>query len=113
MFAHRRTPCVPGLGHDVRSALDIDPRAPDETLLAIALREARVLVTEDKDFGELVFVRRLPHPTIVRLIEMKIDDQVTAMRELLTHYTTALEVGAVLVVTRDRVRVRYAEQQLC
>jgi len=111
--SHSLRALLTGLGHDVRSALDIDPRAPDETLLAVALREARVLVTEDKDFGELVFGRRLPHPTIVRLIEMKIDDQVTAMRELLTHYATALEAGALLVVTRDWVRVRYAEQQLC
>lgn len=98
------------LGHDVLSALDIDPRASDETLLAVALRETRVLVTEDKDFGELVFVRRLPHPTIVRLVEMRIDDQVAALRELLSHYTTALEAGALFVVTRDRVRVRYSEQ---
>jgi predicted nuclease of predicted toxin-antitoxin system len=98
------------LGHDVRSALDVDPGASDETLLAVALRESRVLVTEDKDFGELVFVRRLPHPTIIRLVEMRVDDQVVAMRELLTHYTTELEAGTLLVVTKDRVRVRYSKQ---
>ena len=45
------------LGHDVLSALDRDPRAADEALLALANKEQRVLITEDKDFGELVFVR--------------------------------------------------------
>ena len=30
------------LGQDVRLALDVDPRASDETLLAVALQEARV-----------------------------------------------------------------------
>ena len=47
------------LGHDVLSAREIDPRATDEALLALANRERRVLITEDKDFGELIFVRRL------------------------------------------------------
>jgi hypothetical protein len=31
-------------------------------LLALAREEGRVLITEDKDFGELVFLRGLPHP---------------------------------------------------
>lgn len=98
------------LGQDVRLALDVDPRASDETLLAVALQEARVLITEDKDFGELVFARRLPHFTIVRFVEMRIDEQVTAMREILTHYVTELETGAFLVVTTGRIRVRYSVQ---
>ena len=57
-------------GHDVLSALERNPRATDEELMALAMEERRILVTEDKDFGELVFVRRLPHPCIVRFVEM-------------------------------------------
>ncbi len=78
------------LGHDVRLAVDVDPRASDETLLDLAFQEKRVLVTEDKDFGELVFVRRLPHPSIVRFVEMRVEDQVAAMRELLTNGASLL-----------------------
>ena len=44
-----------GLGHDVLSAGERFPRALDETLLAYARDDGRVLITEDKDFGELVF----------------------------------------------------------
>ena len=95
------------LGHDVRLAMDVDPRASDETLLALAFQEKRVLVTEDKDFSELVFVRRLPHPSIVRFVEMRVEDQVAAMRELLDHYSAELEDGALIVVTRGRVRIRH------
>ena len=40
------------LGHDVVSALAIDPSASDEHLLALALQDDRVLLTEDKDFGD-------------------------------------------------------------
>ena len=62
-------------GHDVLSAAERDPRATDEALLALAYEEQRVLVTEDKDFGELVFVRRLPHPCIFRLVEMQLAEK--------------------------------------
>ena len=46
-------------GHDVLSAIERNPRATDEEILALAIEERRILVTEDKDFGELVFVRLL------------------------------------------------------
>jgi predicted nuclease of predicted toxin-antitoxin system len=96
------------LGHEVLSALEVDPRAADEALLALALREERVLVTEDKDFGELVFVRRLPHPCIIRFVDMRVEEKVAAMRELLERHADALRAGAVIVVTRGRVRIRLA-----
>jgi predicted nuclease of predicted toxin-antitoxin system len=64
-------------------------------------------VTEDKDFGELVFVRRLPHRTIIRFIEMRVEEQVAAMRELLDYYPTELQGETLIVVTRGRVRIRY------
>ena len=54
------------LGHDVLSARERCPDASDEALLALARSENRVLVTEDKDFGELVFLRGLPHPCITK-----------------------------------------------
>jgi predicted nuclease of predicted toxin-antitoxin system len=93
-------------GHDVLSALETDPRATDEALLTLAQQEQRVLVTEDKDFGELVFVRRLPHPCIIRFVDMRVDEKVTAMRELIDLYADAMREGAIVVVTRNRVRIR-------
>ena len=95
------------LGHDVLSALERDPRASDEALLALAMQEARVLVTEDKDFGELVFVRRLPHPCIIRFVDMRVEEKVAAMRELLERHADAIRDGALIVVTRGRVRIRF------
>ena len=97
------------LGHDVSSALERDPKAADEDVLALALQEQRVLITEDKDFGELVFVRRLPHPCIVRFVDMRIAEKVAAMRELIERYADAMHEGALIVVTQDRVRVRRGE----
>jgi predicted nuclease of predicted toxin-antitoxin system len=49
------------LGHDVRRAADYGlSQADDEVLLQKANAEGRILVTRDRDFGGLVFVRRLP-----------------------------------------------------
>jgi predicted nuclease of predicted toxin-antitoxin system len=65
-----------GHGHDVLSAFSVDPKASDEQLMEMALREDRVLVTEDKDFGELIFVRHLPHGPVVRVVELTVIEQV-------------------------------------
>ena len=94
------------LGHDVLSAVEHAPRATDEELLALALAEDRVLITEDKDFGELVFVRRLSHPCIIRFSDMPVTEKVAAIRQLIESETEAMEQGNIIVVTRNRVRIR-------
>ena len=96
------------LGHDVLSARDGYANASDETLLALAHREARVLVTEDKDFGELVFSLRLPHPCIVRLDGLTAAEETAAMRDLIELHREAMRDGAIIVVTGTRVRIRSA-----
>ena len=45
-------------GYDVASAKEISPRAEDSIVLELANREERILLTEDKDFGQLVFASR-------------------------------------------------------
>ena len=40
-------------GHDVASVRSIAPGSADRDVLALAVREQRVLLTFDKDFGEL------------------------------------------------------------
>ena len=94
------------LGHDVLSARDAAPHATDEALLALANRERRVLITEDKDFGELVFVRGLDHPCVIRFVNMRVEDKVEAMRELIEHHADAMHQNALIVVTPRRVRIR-------
>ena len=96
-------------GHDVLSALESNPRAMDEELLALATDEQRIIITEDKDFGELVFVRRLPHPCIVRLVEMPVAEKVAAMRELIESHPDAMHEKVLIVVTRNRIRIRLGE----
>lgn len=95
-----------GLGHDVSSVAERDPRASDVEVLAIAVEEGRILITEDKDFGELVFVRRLPYSCIIRFVDMRVEEKVSAMRSLLEHEADSMHQGVLIVVTQSRVRVR-------
>lgn len=42
-------------GHAVRYVAEMEPGIPDDTVLSLANQEADVLLTADKDFGELGF----------------------------------------------------------
>ncbi len=49
-----------GLGHDVVFVSQIGlSQASDEQLLQVAGKENRILVTRDRDYGNLVFVKRI------------------------------------------------------
>jgi hypothetical protein len=48
------------LGHDCLDSSAIPPRMQDIDVLRMAADDARVVVTSDKDFGELLFVPELP-----------------------------------------------------
>ncbi len=43
-----------GAGHDVLAIVEISPASEDLEVIKMALEEKRVLLTEDKDFGQLV-----------------------------------------------------------
>jgi predicted nuclease of predicted toxin-antitoxin system len=68
-----RTPARPG--HDVVWASDWPSDAGDEEILAAAHADSRVLVTLDKDFGELAVARGHPHSGIVRLVGFRAAEQ--------------------------------------
>lgn len=42
-------------GYDAILIKDVAPKAADEEVLSLASREERVVITNDKDFGELIF----------------------------------------------------------
>jgi predicted nuclease of predicted toxin-antitoxin system len=54
-------------GHDVAYMAEIAPAISDAEVLARAHAEDRLLLTEDKDFGDLVFRRGRPVPAVVLL----------------------------------------------
>jgi predicted nuclease of predicted toxin-antitoxin system len=53
--------------HDVAEVGKISPRAQDESVIRMALRQRRILITEDKDFGQLVYASGRPHCGVILL----------------------------------------------
>ncbi len=83
---------------------EVDPG--DDAIIALAHREGRVLVTLDKDFGELAVALGRPHAGIVRLVGIRAADQGPAALAVLERYGEELELRALVTVQAGRVRVR-------
>jgi len=56
--------------HDAVWVGDWDSDPGDQAILESAQREARILITLDKDFGELAVAFGQPHSGIVRLVDI-------------------------------------------
>ena len=52
-------------GFDVLAVADVTPRATDEAVIELAARDGRVLLTEDKDFGQLVYADARPSAGVI------------------------------------------------
>jgi len=94
-------------GHDVLYELEEDTGAEDGDVLERAYKEERILVTEDKDFGELVF--RLRNRTVgIVLLRIDVADRDLKwprLKKLIDNYAGRL-LGHLVVVGRDRFRFR-------
>ena len=53
--------------HDVVYAAEFLQQTEDSSLLLLAEAQQRVVITDDKDFGELVFHRHLPTSGVILL----------------------------------------------
>jgi predicted nuclease of predicted toxin-antitoxin system len=102
LVAHLRN-----LGHDVtRVGTDHPGTLKDPEVLAIAVAEQRILITDDRDFGELVFGRRQPHTGVIyfRLSTTRFVVRRDRLDYVLASYSD--ELDQFLIVTEYDVRVR-------
>lgn len=94
-------------GHDVSYVPEFAPSSADIDILAISLSEDRVLITEDLDFGELVYRDKRPAYGIVlvRIHEIGREARVTAVMELVNQQQEDL-VGKFVTLMPDEARIR-------
>ncbi len=97
---------VASAGHDVIWCGDWPTDPGDEEILAYAYREGRVLVTLDKDFGEMAIVRGKPHSGIIRIVDVSATRQSSVCLSILTRYADEIRAGAIITTTETRVRIR-------
>jgi predicted nuclease of predicted toxin-antitoxin system len=96
-----------GDGHDVLYVKEVDPGAADDTVLQMAADQQRILLTEDKDFGELVVRLKLPAYGIVLLRINPADSaaKLARFRHLVQHHVQRLP-GSFVVLSEKRARFR-------
>ena len=96
-------------GFDVLWVPEIGKDPGDEEIIKKAFEENRVLVTADKDFGELVFLFNKPHSTIIRLVDIPARKQGKTILRLIETHKPDIEGKALITVESFRVRVRTPE----
>ena len=94
-------------GHDVVSVPALDPRMSDLDILALAEREARLVITMDKDFGELVFRDARGHAGVIllRLTDATGQQRREAVAEIFTKHTATVP-GRFSVFKKAQLRTR-------
>jgi predicted nuclease of predicted toxin-antitoxin system len=93
-------------GHDVIWSGDWPVDPGDEEIMARALAEDRILVTLDKDFGELAIVRSQPHAGILRLVGLSALQQADVTLQVIQAHGTDLAAGAIITAEAGRLRLR-------
>lgn len=91
--------------HEVFSVYEEARGLGDDEVIQKAHTENRILITNDKDFGEKVYRERHPHRGVVflRLDDERAASKIETLRKLLENYAERLP-GQFVVVTETRVR---------
>ncbi len=92
-------------GHDVTAvARDYQRSLPDAEVLALAVREERIVITQDRDFGELVYRQQHAHAGVIYLRVQPPDIQLILGRLEALLQQPEERFSRFLVVTRTRIR---------
>jgi predicted nuclease of predicted toxin-antitoxin system len=94
------------IGYDALSVYEQMCGADDITILKKAFAEKRVLVTTDKDFGEMVFKQREKHYGIIllRLSDNRLSKKIKIIQKILEHHSYEIEENF-MVATEKAIRI--------
>jgi predicted nuclease of predicted toxin-antitoxin system len=93
--------------YDVKCVRDINIRAKDADILRLAALENRMIITMDKDFGELVYNSGMLHSgvLILRLDDAKGEDKVDIVKRIVTGFSEKIE-NKFCVFQDGKLRIR-------
>ncbi|MBY0112622.1 MAG: DUF5615 family PIN-like protein [Phycisphaerales bacterium] len=95
-----------GAGHDVFWVRESRPGISDATVLELAAADARLLITFDKDFGELVFRRGQSASQGVVLFRLSLPSPEAAAKSIVAVMASRDDwAGHFSVVEDDRIRM--------
>lgn len=99
-------------GRDVLYIAELCPGVSDEVVAELCSREQRVLLTFDKDFGQLVYRRGLESSSGIILFRFAPDSPEEAARAAVDLIESRDDfAGSFCVVTKDLIRIRPLRQR--
>ena len=97
-------------GHDAEHVRDhVAPTTSDETIMALARSQSRVVVSADTDFGTLLAKQAALTPSVLlirRLVGRRVKDIGEIILANLDAVTEDLNSGAIVVFTEESIRIR-------
>lgn len=99
-------------GYSVIYIAESDPGASDDIVLDLANSNSAVLLTADKDFGEMVYrLRRMSHGIVlIRLSGLSAEAKARIASAAIKKHANELE-NAFTVIAPDSVRIRRSERE--
>ena len=93
-------------GFDIKWIQDYACDMRDEKLLSLARKENRILVTNDRDFGELVFLQRKLSTGIIlfRVKGQKSHEKAKLMKKVIKHHDDKL-LNHFTVISLKKIRI--------
>jgi predicted nuclease of predicted toxin-antitoxin system len=93
--------------YDIKTIRDLNPRMTDQEILRIAVQERRLVITMDKDFGEMVYRAGQQHTGVLllRLKEANGAEKRRVVAEIVAGHADKL-VGKFSVYQKGRLRIR-------
>jgi predicted nuclease of predicted toxin-antitoxin system len=94
-------------GHDTKAVRDIDPRMEDEEIVRVAVEENRMIVTMDKDFGELVYHSSMRHCGVIllRLEDAPGAEKLQVVKHIIKNYSSQIK-DSFCVFQNNRLRIK-------
>ena len=98
-------------GYDTKTVRDIDPRMEDKEIIRTAVSENRMVVTMDKDFGELVYHSSMRHSGVLllRMEDATAPEKLQIIKNILTNYSEQIK-NCFCVFQNGRFRIRKIKQ---
>jgi len=94
------------LNHHVFSVYDENPGISDKKILQKATLDNYIIITNDKDFGELIFLHKLPHKGVIllRLENENSNNKINVLKKILKLYINELE-NKFIVASENSIRI--------
>lgn len=94
-------------GYDIKYIVEMERGIGDDEVLSIAREEDRILITRDKDFGELVYLLKKLHAGIIlnRLAGLPTSKKAEIVLQVIKTYSEEL-YGSFTVIQPGIVRIK-------